>query len=179
MGRAVTIVAAAVLAPLATAFVPATAARADDTVPAPRSDVLLVVDGAVTLPDVAGGPAETHFDLDALRALPQIEIVTNTPWSRGEQRFAGPTLADVLDAAGARGTRVSALGLDEYRADIEIDEIRRYPIVVAWLHDGEPMSVRRLGPLRIVYPFDAYPELDTLGGHTRSVWQLVRLTVHE
>ena len=116
-------------------------------------------------------------DLALLESLPPATVVTETPWSTGPQRFEGTRLSTLLEAVGAGGYRVRALGIDDYVAELDPLEVERYPVIVAWRHDGAPMTVRELGPLRIVYPFDDHPELANASGEARSVWQLVRLTV--
>lgn len=142
--------------------------------------VLLVVDGAVDPPPgLARGDGAAHVDLAFLESLPRAAVRTSTPWADGVQEFEGARLSDLLDAVGARGYRVRADALDDYRADLDPQEVRRYPIIVAWLHGGEPMTVRTLGPLRIILPFDDHPALATAIGHARAVWQLTRLTVLE
>ena len=157
---------------LAAALASAAAAGAEE--------VLLVVDGAVDPPAALAGPGgEAEVGLELLESLPRETVRTNTPWSEGVQEFEGARLSDLLDAVGARGYRVLADALDDYQAELDPDEIRRFPIIVAWLHGGEPMTVRTLGPLRIILPFDDHPELATAIGEARSVWQLTRLTVLE
>ena len=144
----------------------------------PPDGALLVVDGLVDPPEALGdGAGAALVDLALLESLPPATVVTETPWSTGPQRFEGTRLSALLDAVGAAGYRVRALGIDDYAAELDPDEIERYPVIVAWRHDGAPMTVRTLGPLRIVYPFDDHPELANASGESRSVWQLVRLTV--
>ena len=152
----------------------AVGARADG----PDGAVLLVVDGAVDPPAALAGPAPgaAHFDRAALEALPPTTVRTATPWSEGVVRYEGARVAEVLRAAGASpGARVIADAVNDYRAELDAEELARYPIIVAWLADGEPMTVRTLGPLRIVFPFDDHPELRGASAEARSVWQLVRL----
>ncbi|MFM7446066.1 MAG: oxidoreductase, partial [Tabrizicola sp.] len=47
--------------------------------------------------------------------------------------------------------------------------------ILAYLQNGEPMSVREKGPLWVVYPYDLKAEYQTEVTFSRSIWQLVRL----
>jgi hypothetical protein len=52
----------------------------------------------------------------------------------------------------------------------------QYP-VVAYERNGNAMSVRDKGPLWLVYPFDADISFRTETTFSRSIWQLVEITV--
>lgn len=136
--------------------------------------VVLAVGGRVSQPNDG---VRRVFDMAALAALPQREIVTTTPWHRGTRRFSGPLLRDVLAAAGAQGQTLRAVALNDYRVDIPADDAHRYDVVVARLLDGQPMAVRDKGPLFIMYPFDRRPDLRNAVYYSRCVWQLKALDV--
>jgi hypothetical protein len=148
---------------------PAAAGAADLAGP-----VVLSVGGRISQPNDG---ARRVFDMAALEALTQHEIVTTTPWHRGTRRFSGPLLRDVLVAACAEGQTVRAVALNDYRVDIPADDARRYDVVIARLLDGQPMAVRDKGPLFIMYPFDRRPELRNAVYYSRCVWQLKALDV--
>lgn len=141
---------------------------------APGSDVLLTITGRLRRPNQ---PGQAAFDLPMLQRLPQTEIVTRTPWYATPRSFSGPLVRDVMAAAGARGDKVQAVALNDYRVEIPFDDLMRYDVVLATLLDGKPMQVRDKGPLFIMYPFDRRPELRTAVYFSRCAWQLVRLEV--
>tara|TARA_B100001105_G_scaffold61686_2_gene47775 strand:+ start:2477 stop:2989 length:513 start_codon:yes stop_codon:yes gene_type:complete len=141
---------------------------------APASDVMLTVTGRLRMPNWQGHGA---FDLAMLQRLPQTEIVTRTPWYATTRTFSGPLVRDVLSACGARGDKVQAVALNDYRVEIPFDDLMRYDVVLATLLDGKPMQVRDKGPLFIMYPFDRRPELRTAVYFSRCAWQLVKLEV--
>lgn len=136
---------------------------------APTGPVVLTIKGRVHLPN--DGDA-ARFDMAMLERLPQTSFTTRTPWYSGARRFTGPLVRDVLAKAGARGARLRAGALNDYHADIPMDDVVRHEVIIARLLDGAPMSVRDKGPLFIVYPFDAEPELRSSVYYSRSVWQL-------
>ena len=49
--------------------------------------------------------------------------------------------------------------------------------VLAFLRNGDEMSVRDKGPLWVVYPYDSTPEYQSELIYSRSVWQLARIEV--
>lgn len=140
----------------------------------PGGPVVLTLSGQVRHIN-QGGAAE--FDMPMLERLPQARFSTRTPWYAQAREFTGPLLRDVLRAAGAHGSQLRARALNDYRVDIPFDDAQRYDLIVARLLDGAPMPVRDKGPLFIVYPFDAQPELRNAVYYSRSAWQLRSIEV--
>ncbi|ODU09935.1 MAG: hypothetical protein ABS84_05600 [Rubrivivax sp. SCN 71-131] len=141
---------------------------------APTGPIVLTITGRVRSPNAQGS---AEFDMAMLQQLPQTRFTTGTPWYAQPREFAGPLLRDVLREAGAHGTVLHALALNDYRVDIPMQDAQRFDVIIARLLDGRPMSVRNRGPLFIVYPFDAQPELHSPVYFTRSAWQLRSIEV--
>ncbi len=78
---------------------------------------------------------------------------------------------------GARGKTLAADALNDYSAEIPIDDGARNGALVAYFLDGKPMLASDRGPLWIIYPFSARPELRTETFYVRSIWNLFELTV--
>jgi hypothetical protein len=140
----------------------------------PEDTVVLTLRGAVSQPNKG---AEAVFDMKMLAALPQKTFTTQTPWYPQPVSFTGPLLRDVLASAGARGGKVVAAALNDYRTDIPFDDALRHDVIVARLMNDKPMPVREKGPLFIVYPYDSKTELRSEIFYNRSAWQLKTLTV--
>jgi len=141
---------------------------------APPGTVVLSITGRIERPNAG----ERHdFDMAALAALPQREVTVKMPWYRTKHTFSGPLLRDVLAAAGASGTRLTAVALNDYRVDLPVADAHRWPVLVATQRDGQPMAVRDKGPLFIVYPYDDSAELRSAQYFARSAWQLRRIEV--
>jgi len=140
----------------------------------PKGKVILTISGKVEFKN-AGETAD--FDMDMLAALPQRSFTTKTPWYPKEIKMSGPLLRDVLAAAGAKGTVLTASALNDYKTTIPIEDISKYDVIVARLKDDKPMSVRDKGPLFIIYPFSAHPELQVERYYGRSAWQLRTLSI--
>jgi hypothetical protein len=140
----------------------------------PTQSVVLTVSGRVRMPNQGDA---ANFDMPMLEAMPQTAFTTQTPWWSQPRKFTGPLLRDVLAAAGAQGTVLRARALNDYRVDIPFDDAQRHDMIVARLLDGKPMAVRDKGPLFIIYPFDARPELRNTVYFSRSAWQLRTIEV--
>ena len=59
----------------------------------------------------------------------------------------------------AEGTAVHATALNDYAVTIPIDELRRYPVLLALKMNGQYLKIMDKGPIWIVYPRDQYREL--------------------
>lgn len=140
----------------------------------PKGKVLLSVTGKVTQRNAAG---RADFDMAMLDALPKHSFSTGTPWFKGPRRFSGPLLRDVLAVAGAQGSTLVAVALNDYRVEIPADDAQRFKVLLATRLDGQPMPVREKGPLFIIYPYDDSADLRSERYYSRSAWQLRRLDV--
>jgi hypothetical protein len=141
---------------------------------APKDKTVLTVTGAVTQPNV-GKAAE--FSMQMLEKLPQKTFTTQAPWYPTKVEFTGPLLRDVLAAAGAKGTKIVATALNDYRTEIPFEDALKHDMIIARLLNGKPMPIREKGPLFIVYPYDTKAELKAEKFYNRSAWQLARLDV--
>lgn len=161
---------------LAVLLAVAPAAGATDALPAPAGEVLLTVGGDIAR---TNGDGVARFDDAMLATLPQVSFTTSTIWTKDRQiTFTGPSLAAILDAAGAdAGTVVRARAINDYVVEFAAGEFGAEMPIVARLIDGAPFGVRDNGPLWVVYPYDAGPEYRSELVYARSIWQLVELTV--
>jgi hypothetical protein len=141
---------------------------------APKGKVILSITGNIQSKN-AGDRAD--FDMDMLAALPQQSFTTNTPWFKEPKKFTGPLLRDVLAAAGAKGSTLKAVALNDFKVEIPVSDTRQYSMLLARLLDDTPMPIREKGPLFIVYPFDTNTELHSARYYGRSAWQLRTLEV--
>ena len=126
---------------------------------------------------VQGMGRHAQFDLQALKALPQLTQKVHTPWYLRKVAFRGPLLRDVLAAAGMDGTWISAVSVNDFEMGFPIDEVTEYDAIVALSMDGQSMPARRHGPLFLVFPYDAIPSERLRYYYSLSVWQLDQLNV--
>lgn len=140
----------------------------------PSDVVVLTISGQISQMN-AGKTAV--FGMQMLSRLPQRTLFTKSPWYPAGAEFTGPLLRDVLKAVGAKGKTITAYALNDYKTEIPLDDATKYDVILARLMNGKPMAVRDKGPLFVVYPFDAVPELQTQMYYNRSAWQLTRLQI--
>jgi hypothetical protein len=134
----------------------------------------LTVSGNIERP--TDGAAAT-FNRAALRRLGTVTLRTSTIWTDGRPEFEGVLARDVLEAVGARGETVTAGALNDYVADIPIEDFYRYDVLLALEQDGVELTLRDRGPIWIVYPRDQHPELQDPLHDQKMVWQLEELQV--
>jgi hypothetical protein len=143
--------------------------------PRPTGKVVLKVTGKITNTNSPGG---AEFDLAMLEGLGVVEMVTRTPWTEGEIRFSGVPAAKLMEAVGADATTVDAVALNDYRAEIPAGDFAAYGPILATRVDGTPMRVRDKGPVWVIYPWSANPQIDNIEFHSRSIWQVKALVIH-
>jgi len=164
----------AVLAILVGSLAAHPAARAQ-TLGTPSGEVLLTVSGEIGRTNRDGAMA---FDRAMLKDLPRTSFTTTTIWTEGEHRFTGVDLADLLKAIDARGDTLRATALNDYEITMPVAEARDGALV-AYAMDGEAMSVRGMGPLWIVYPYDSDVAYQSETIYARSIWQLDRIRIED
>ena len=147
---------------------------AAEALPPPSGKPVLVVSGNVAVTNAGG---EARLDRAMLEALGTVAFETATPWDKERVRFEGVPLGRLLDRLGASGTRLVAVALNDYSAELPVEDVRRYEVILALRRNGEYMPVQNRGPLFIVYNFDSDPELKNPKFYSRSVWQVARLEV--
>ena len=142
----------------------------------PREQVVLTITGQIGVSNQGGAAV---FDMAMLEALPQHRFATRTPWEPGVVRFSGPLLRDVLALVQARGARLHATALNDYRITIPLQDAHDFDLIIATRMNEQPMPVRTRGPLFVIYPFDSDPQLQSARFYERSIWQLRSIEVIE
>lgn len=140
----------------------------------PTGDPVLTIRGAVSQTNEDGAAV---FDMAMLDALKGRDARMETPWTQGEIEFSGPLLREVLKAAGAKGTHLKVIALNDYAAEVPMEDADSLDTMLASKIDGKPMSVRDKGPLMLVYPFDLDKGLYNEKYFSRSVWQIKEIEV--
>lgn len=138
----------------------------------PDGDVLLTVTDAQ-------GTEMALYDRAALEALPSATFETTTIWTDGIQEFTGVPLAALAEDLGIVEGSLTAMAVNDYSIEIPLaDAIEGGPII-AYLNNGEPMSLREKGPLWVVYPYDSNDAYRSEIIYSRSIWQLDRLKLND
>jgi len=140
----------------------------------PVGKVVLTISGKI---GESNSPKGAEFDMAMIEKLPQHSFTTLTPWEKQPIQFTGPLLRDVLAAVKAQGTLIKAMALNDFQSTIPMEDAMKYDMVMALKMNGQPIPVKTKGPLFIVYPYDAKPELRSAVYYERSPWQVKSLTL--
>nr|WP_235971374.1 oxidoreductase [Palleronia pontilimi] len=150
-------------------------AHADDDpppLPAPTETPLLTVRGDLAVTNVGD---EAVFDTPMLRDLGTVTYETETVWTSGLQTFTGVPLHAIAERVGTDAVSLKAIAINDYVIEIPDEDWGEGRAILAFERNGKPMSVREMGPLWIVYPYDLSPEMQTESIFARSVWQLAAI----
>lgn len=164
-----------VLAPLACALFLATPSIAD-VLPAPTGEIVLTVTGKIGVTNQDGAAV---FDLDMLKAMPQVTFQTSTPWTDGVQSFTGVPLDALLQAVEVTEGSLTAKAVNDYAIEIPVSDAVADGPILAYLQNGKAMSLREKGPLWVVYPYDSKDDYQTEVIYSRSIWQLSSIDVKD
>ncbi len=149
-------------------------AHAADPLAPPAGEVLLTVSGQIAVTNMGGVAA---LDRALLETLPQHSFATSTIWTEGVVTYQGVLLADLLAALGASGKTITATAINDYQIQIPAAEIASDGPLLAFLANGEPMSIRDKGPIWVIYPYDDVAAYRSEQTYARSIWQLSRLEI--
>lgn len=142
--------------------------------PKPTGKVLLTINGNIKNHNADNA---IHFDQQMLDNLPPHTFKTTTPWTEGVIEFTGVRISEILKYAGAGSGEFRANALDKYAIDVNDIDFDKIPAIIAYKKNGKAMRVRDLGPLWLMFPFDAFPKINNEKHKNASVWQLIELTV--
>ena len=140
----------------------------------PGDKPILTITGKISVTNKEGA---AQFDRAMLEALGESSFSTSTPWFKEPVKFEGVPLSKLMEAVGATGDRIVSFALNDYSAEMPMEDAQKLGVILALKRDGEYMSVRDKGPLFIVYPFDSNPDLKAQKYYSRSVWQVARIEV--
>ena len=96
------------------------------------------------------------FTLSDLKALPQRTEKAKYPeWPR-EVSATGPSLKDVLKAAGAEGKKILVQASDGYAPEFTGADVEADKLILALEADGKPLYMGGRGPLWLFGPMGSY-----------------------
>lgn len=126
-----------------------------------------------TLEIVAPDGTSEELPFHTLTTLPQTDIETTEPDEAARHeviRFSGVRISTLVQraAGGEHATDVTLVASDGFRATLQMEDVRLFPILLATDADGEPLARDRGGPLYSVLPIRDTPELATR--YTSSSW---------
>ena len=114
------------------------------------------------------------FSHSELKSLPQRTLRLRYPDWPGELEVVGPSIVDVLKAAGAEGGTVLVQAIDGYAFEFTGEDIARDKMVLAMSVDGRGLSLGGRGPLWLVGPTDSFTGQEAEEGF---VFAVIRIDV--
>ena len=150
-------------------------AQAEDLA-APAGDVMLTVSGDIEMTNIG---AIAAFDQEMLAALPNLTISTTTIWTEGINEYTGVALKDFLAFLGVEDGTLRATAINDYAIEFPVADGLEDGPLLAYLRNGETMSVRDKGPVWLIFPFDDEPKFQNEEYYSRSIWQLDRIEIVE
>jgi hypothetical protein len=78
---------------------------------------------------------------------------------------------------GLNDGRFLATAINDYSVEIPLSDAVEGGPIIAYLMDGEEMSIRDKGPLWVIYPYDSDADFRSEVVFSRSIWQLDRLEI--
>ena len=163
-----------VFAAVACLWVAGAALATPETCQLPRQTgpILLRIEIGDTVP-----PRRIALDRAGLQAMPQDAFSTTTIWTEGRQSFRGVRLWHLVRCFGVEDGVVTLIAKNDYLIDIPVAQLRPDGAMIAFERNGKPMTTREMGPLWLVYPYDADPAFRVETIYARSIWQLDRLRI--
>ena len=158
---------------LTLAVLGASSTQAADLAP-PTGEILLTVSGAIAVKNHDDAAA---FDLEGLKAIGEVTFSTTTPWTEGVQSFTGVSLQALMETVGVTEGTLTAKAINDYAIEIPVSDAVTDGPIIAYLQNGEPMSVREKGPLWLVYPYDSKADYQAEVIYSRSIWQLTNIDI--
>ena len=144
-------------------------------IPVPEGDIALTVSGAIAL---TNGDGVFAMDDAMLRALPQVKYFVVDPWM-GDNTYGGVLLSTLLEYVGfpLGATQVVLVASDEKEFAIKIADALIYPILLV-MDDADGALIAALGgPVKVAYPYDAYPGVEELYPPEQWAWYVIEVRV--
>lgn len=141
----------------------------------PTGPVILTVSGSISQKNDG---EVANFDHAMLTEMDWKTLETFTKWTDGPTEFAGVDLADLLDAVGAKGTKILAGALNDYFVEIPMSDLETYNVFLALEMNGEVMKIRDKGPIWVIYP-QAEGTEPASELNDKMIWQLRSLEIRD
>lgn len=101
---------------------------------------------------------ELEFSFEDIMKLPQTDIVCDihcvTRWSKLDTKWTGVKFKDFLPLLGVKPEVKHVLfhGANDYTTNVPLEDLMQDNILLAHSYDGEPLTDKHGGPLRMVVP---------------------------
>lgn len=147
-----------------------------DSIPAPTGEVILTVTGKIGIKN--DGDA-LRLDMETLEKFGVVEYPLNDPWLKEKMTYQGVLMSDFLKMIQADSSAeiVHIVALDNYEIDLAVQELNKWPVLLATRANGKYMDVSENGPTRIIFPFDQFSEIDPKIYRDLMIWNIASMEV--
>ena len=115
--------------------------------------------------------AVEQFTCEQIEAIGLTQLNTSTFWAEDQGEFSGVLLRDLLGEAEIENAlEIKITALDGYTAFIPREDWQKWDVILATRHEEQLISVRRKGPLRIIYPKDIGGKIADSEMRIRWIW---------
>ena len=144
-------------------------------IPVPAGDTILTLTGPIAL---TNGDGTFAFDEAMLRALPAIEYFVTDPWM-GDNTYKGVLLSTVLEYVGVPlgADQAVLVASDAKEFPIKMADLLAYPILLVLDVDGDALVESLGGPIKVAYPYNAYPALEESYPPEDWAWYVIEIRV--
>ncbi len=145
------------------------------TIPAPDGEVILTLSGDIAVKNVGD---TLQFDMATLENLGLVKYTVDDPWFNETNTYTGVLMSELHKYAGASPTakNIHLVGIDDYSVDISIDNIEKWPILLATRTNGAYMDFEFAGPTRIIFPYHKY-SIDPVAYNDYWIWNLAAMEI--
>jgi hypothetical protein len=149
--------------------------KAGSAIPAPTGDVIVTVDGKIGTKNAG----ETiQMDMPTLESVGLVDYKVDDPFEKRPTVFRGVLMSDLLDLwkVDSSATTLTMVALNDYKVDVPMADLRKYPVIFAVQQDGKYMPVSTRGPAMLVFPYANF-EFDRGKYDDFWIWQIKSITV--
>ena len=144
-------------------------------IPAPVDDVILTLTGDIGIKNVGN---TLQFDMPTLENLGLVKYTVDDPWLNAPVTYTGVLMSDLRNYVGAsESAKNFHMGaLDDSAVTIPMDDIEKWPILLATRSNGDYMTIGTAGPTRIILPYHKYNfDRETYNGYW--IWNLATMEI--
>jgi hypothetical protein len=150
--------------------------RPGDTIPVPSSNSILTVTGKI---GTTNSGDHIEMDLPTIESVGLVDYKMTDPFEKKPTTFRGVLMSQLLDLwkVPADATMLEMVALNDYKVNVPIEDLRKYPVIFALQQDGQYMPVSTRGPAMLVYPYDNF-SFDHQKYDDYWIWQIKSISVN-
>jgi hypothetical protein len=146
-----------------------------DSIPAPTGESVLTVIGKI---GTKNSGDNIQMDMPTIESVGLVDYKVNDPFEKRPTTFRGVLMSTLLDLwkVDKDATILEMVALNDYKVEVPISDLRKYPVIFATQQDGQYMPVSTRGPAMLVYPYDNF-QFDRQKYDDYWIWQIKSINV--